>query len=729
MEYKEYSEEIDLQKHWLVLKRRWLPALGIFGAVTSVSALVASSLAPTYQATGKLMLKADKTSSLTGLADDQNGRLDALTQRSEPVNTQAEVIRSLPIAQATIKTLRLKDKEGLPLDPRDLLEKLKVKPLTGTDALSISYQSDDPKQAAQIVNTVIDNYINTNRESNRAEAVAARSFIQAQLPTVETAVSEAEENLRQFKQNNGVVSLAEETTSAVTILSKLEQQIVQAKADLEDTTAQSASFQQQIGMSAAQAVAMSTLGQSAGVQDALTQLQAVQSKLAVERTRYRDNHPAVVSLKQQEQVLSDLLQNRVQQVQGSSFNRPVGQLQSGDLRQGLTNDLVQSEVKRAGLRQQLEQLTTAYRLYQQRTAAYPALEKTQRELERKLQASQQTYETLLSSLQKIQVAENQKVGNAVVIEKADIAKRPSGLSKRLIIGAGGAAGLMLALGAAFLLDSIDRSVKTVREAKAVFGYTLLSIVPLHSRSGQSDSKSQPDSTVMVRDLPGSPISATYQMLQANLKFLSSDKKLKTIVISSSVPKEGKSEVAANLAAALAQVGRRTLLIDADLRNPNQHHIWGLNNTVGLSNVIVDQVAEHQAIQRAMDNLYVLTAGAIPPNPVPLLDSKRMASLLAGFAQAFDFIIFDTPPLAGTPDAAVLGKIADGLLLVVRPNVVNAASAAAAKEFLAQTHQNVLGMVINGVNVKSEPDSYFYYSQVQPEPAPKRPATALTGSEF
>ena len=720
MEYKEYSEEIDLQKHWLVLKRRWFPAIGMFGAVTSAAALVTSNLSPTYQATGKLMLKADRTSSLTGLADDQSGGINALTQRSEPVNTQAEVIRSLPIAQATIKTLHLKDKDGKSLDPRDLLKNLKVKPLTGTDALSVSYQSDDPKQAAQIVNTVIDKYINTNREGNRAEAVAARSFIQAQLPTVEAAVSAAEENLRQFKQLNNVVSLTEETSAAVTILSKLEQQIVQAKADLGDTTAQSVAFQQQLGMTSEQAIALSTLGQSSGIQDALTQFQDVQTKLAVARTRYRDNHPSIISLQRQETVLNDLLQNRVQQVQGSSISRPIGQLQTSDLRQDLTKDLVQSEAKRSGLAQQLQQLTSAYNLYQQRAAAYPALEKTQRELERKLQAAQQTYETLLSSLQKIQVAENQKVGNAVIIEKADVPKHPSGLSKKLLIAAGGAAGLMLAVGAAFLLDTIDRSVKTVREAKEVFGYTLLSIIPMYSR-GQSSSN------VIVRDLPGSPISATYQMLQANLKFLSSDKKLKTIVISSSVPKEGKSEVAANLAAALAQVGRRTLLIDADLRNPNQHHIWGLNNKVGLSNVIVDQVQEHQAIQRAMENLYVLPAGAIPPNPVPLLDSKRMASLLASFTQAFDFIIFDTPPLAGTPDAAVLGKIADGLLLVVRPNVVNAASAAAAKEFLAQTNQNVLGMVINGVNVNSEPDSYFYYSQAQAEQSSTK-KLATTASE-
>jgi capsular exopolysaccharide synthesis family protein len=722
MEYKPYSEEIDLQKHWLVIKRRWLPAVGIAGAVTSATAFAVSNLSPTYQATGKLLLKTDRTSSLTGLsADDQVGHITALTQRSEPVNTQAEVIRSLPIAQSTIKTLKLKGKDGKPLDPRKLLENLKVKPLTGTDALAVSYQSNDPNLAAKVVNTVIDKYIATNRESNREEAVAARSFIQAQLPTVEAAVQTAEENLRQFKERNSIVSLPEETTAAVAMMSKLEQQIVQAKADLGDITAQSSQFQQQLGMSPRQALNLTALAESTGVQEVLTQLQQVQSKLAVATTRYRDNHPTIASLQRQENVLSGLLQDRVQQIQGGA-SWSLGDLQTGKVRQDLTKDLVQTEVKRSGLEQQLQQLSSAYAAYQQRATTYPDLEKTQRELERRLKAAQQTYETLLASLQKIQVAENQKVGNAAVIEKASVPERPSGIDKRLLLAAGGAAGLLLAVGMAFLLDTIDRSVKTVREAKEVFGYTLLGIIPTHSKS------SQPNSRVIVRDQPGSPISATYQMIQANLKFLSSDKKLKTIVISSSVPKEGKSEVAANLAAALAQVGRRTLLIDADLRHPSQHHIWGLNNTAGLSNLLVGQIEEYQAIQRAMDNLYVLPAGAIPPNPVPLLDSKRIATLLSSFSQVFDFIIFDTPPLAGTPDAAVLGNIADGVLLVVRPNVVNGASAAAAKEFLAQTHQNVLGMVINGVNVKSEPDSYFYYTNAQSEQLPPKQLVAADAAK-
>jgi polysaccharide biosynthesis transport protein len=224
---------------------------------------------------------------------------------------------------------------------------------------------------------------------------------------------------------------------------------------------------------------------------------------------------------------------------------------------------------------------------------------------------------------------------------------------------------------------------------------------------------QPDSlipSVITRDLPRSPISEAYRMLQANLKFLSSDKPLKTIVVTSSIPREGKSEVAANLATAIAQVGRRVLLVDADMRRPVQHHVWNLTNSVGLSNVIVDQVDIREAVQEVMPNLDILSAGVMPPNPVALLDSRRMAVLVADFAEQYDFVIFDTPPLSGTADSAVLGKMADGVLLVVRPGVIDSTNAESAKEFLMQSGQRILGMVINGVDTKNEPDNYFYYAK-------------------
>jgi capsular exopolysaccharide synthesis family protein len=153
-------------------------------------------------------------------------------------------------------------------------------------------------------------------------------------------------------------------------------------------------------------------------------------------------------------------------------------------------------------------------------------------------------------------------------------------------------------------------------------------------------------------------------------------------------------------------------VDADMRHPSQHHLWELTNASGLSNILVGEAEFNTAVKEVMPGLDVLTSGVIPPNPVALLDSKRMASLMETFLKNYDFVIVDTPPLAGIADAPILGKMADGILLVVRPGVVDATSAKSAKEFLERSGQNVLGLVANGVIIKNEPDSYFYYTKEQ-----------------
>jgi polysaccharide biosynthesis transport protein len=713
IESKVYSEEIDLQKYWLVLRRRWLPAMGVFGTVVSLAALYGLSQEPVYEVEGKLIFKTDQASSLTGLAEGL-GRLEALDYQNSPLDTQAEIVRSSPVLKEVIRSLNLQDKRGRPMQLQDLVEKLQIEGIRGTDVLSIAYKDTDAKLAAAIVNKIIEIYLRENVQSNRAEAASAREFIVSQLPATEASVLRADLNLRQFKEANNVIVLEEEARSAVETIANLEDQIAQAQAQLADSTARVQQLQSRIGVISQQAVALSSLSQSTGVQDVLIQYQEAQRQLAVEQTRYREGHPAIDNLQRRIDALESLLQERVTQVLGSSQSVSLGDLQLGDVKQELITQFVQAEAERLGVAGRLNALQGAQAIYKNRASSLPRLEQTQRELERKLQAAQITYEALLTRLQEIQVAENQNIGNARIVSPAIVPEEPIGPRKKLILAAGGFAGLLLAIATAFAIDLIDRSVKTVKEAKELFGYTVLGIIPaLRTVEKAQLQQGQPDSlipSVITRDLPRSPISEAYRMLQANLKFLSSDKPLKTIVVTSSIPREGKSEVAANLATAIAQVGRRVLLVDADMRRPVQHHVWNLTNSVGLSNVIVDQVDIREAVQEVMPNLDILSAGVMPPNPVALLDSRRMAVLVADFAEQYDFVIFDTPPLSGTADSAVLGKMADGVLLVVRPGVIDSTNAESAKEFLMQSGQRILGMVINGVDTKNEPDNYFYYAK-------------------
>ncbi len=715
MEPTEYSEQIDFQKYWLVLKRRWLPAAGVFGIVVGLAALAVLSKKPVYEAEGQLLIKRDRSSELTGLKNDI-GEIVAIGEKTNPLSTEAKIIGSFPIAQETVKLLDLRDEKGNPLKPKALLEGLDAKPVTGTDILQITYKGNDPNMVAAVVNKIMDVYIAENIRSNQAKAKAAREFISKQLPKVEATVTRADAALRDFKEKNRVVALEAEATEAVEVIAELDKQIAQARAQLADVSSQTENFRNQLGLSREEAVAVTSLSQSPGVQEVLTDLQKVQSQLAVERARFLDTSPTVASLQRKEAELNAVLQERVDQVLGSRQQTPVKNLQIGELKQNLTADFARSEVQRAGLASHLSVLNNARAAYKNRYDILPQLEQKQRELERKVEAAQTTYGTLLNKLQEAQVAENQTVGNARKISVAQVPEKKAGPSKKKYLAAGGLAGILLGIATAFWLDLTDKSVKTLKEARELFGSTLLGVIPAFGKSGKIRHSvgdlERIVTRIVAREMPRSPIGQAYQMLQANLKFLSSDKQLKAIVVTSSVPKEGKSEVSANLAVAMAQVGRRVLLVDADMRHPSQHHLWELTNASGLSNILVGEAEFNTAVKQVMPGLDVLTSGVIPPNPVALLDSKRMASLMETFLKNYDFVIVDTPPLAGIADAPILGKMADGILLVVRPGVVDATSAKSAKEFLERSGQNVLGLVANGVIIKNEPDSYFYYTKEQ-----------------
>ncbi|HEY9300260.1 MAG TPA: polysaccharide biosynthesis tyrosine autokinase, partial [Phormidium sp.] len=305
------------------------------------------------------------------------------------------------------------------------------------------------------------------------------------------------------------------------------------------------------------------------------------------------------------------------------------------------------------------------------------------------------------------------VGNAMIIEEANVPGKPADSKKKLFVIAGFAAGVMVYVVIAFLVDLADPTLKTAKELRQIFKYTVLGMIPSWQKRliFPIPMKKQDEKVKLaVKDAPHSIISETYRMLQANLKFLSPDRELKVIVVTSTVSKEGKSTVSANLAVAMAQLGQRVLLIDGDMHHPMQHHIWNLTNAAGLSDVIVGQADINTVVKGVMDNLDVLPCGVIPPNPLALLDSKRMASLIADFSEDYNFVIIDTPPLVLVADALTLGKVADGVLLVARPGVVDTVSASASKGFLVQSGQNVLGIVVNGIVVENEPDSYFHHAK-------------------
>jgi polysaccharide biosynthesis transport protein len=700
-----FTEEINFQKYWLVLQRRWwlIAIAAITGA--ALAGLYVLPKPKSYQAGGKLLVKPDQSSQLTGF-DVKSGEIKALTQKSDPLSTEAEILKSKPVLEAAARALDLKDRTGKSIDAVALVKQLTVKPIVGTDILQVIYQSEQPEVAARVVNQVMQDYIRNNVQVNRSQAIAAREFILAELPQAEVAVREAENSLRRFREANGVVALEQEAQESVKSIAALGQNIDSSAALLSQAEARVLQLSRQVGMDVGTAMRVNALNQSEAVQKALADWRLAEAELAKQRTIYQEGSPEINQLAEQVKAAQAVLQNQTEEIAQQEGGLSVGQLQLSKTQQDLVGDLARAETERSSLREGLASLVRSRSAAAVKSSSMPGLEASQRELQRRVDAAQTTYKTLLTKLQEVQVAENQNVGNARVVSDAIVPVDAVGAGKVVILFGGGVVGLLLGLSLAFLVDFADRSVKTLQEITALMPYSVLGMIP-QVEGPRLDASLEGMPQLITQDFQDFGGQEAYQMLQANLRFLPTDQVARSILVTSAGRSEGKSTVAANLALALAQGQRRVLLVDADMRNSCQHHVWQVSNAVGLSNVLVGQVQMDQAITAVRENLHVLTAGTVPPNPLVLLDSSAMTMLVERFTEHYDFVVFDGPTVMGTADSTVLNRLVDGSLVVVRMGMAEIERLKTMRQFLAQSGHRVLGMVVNGVVGMSDREGRSY----------------------
>jgi capsular exopolysaccharide synthesis family protein len=208
----------------------------------------------------------------------------------------------------------------------------------------------------------------------------------------------------------------------------------------------------------------------------------------------------------------------------------------------------------------------------------------------------------------------------------------------------------------------------------------------------------------------SPISELYRTIRTNIEFTAVDEPVKTMVVTSPAPGEGKSTTAANLAVVFAQNGNKVLYVDGDLRKPTSHYTFGAMNTIGLTNVLVKKNPLETAVQKTkVENLFLLTSGPIPPNPAELLNSKEMEGMLEHAKALYDIIIIDSPPVMAVTDAQILANKCDGTILVLSSGKTDREQATTAKELLTKAKAKLLGVVLNNKKMKAG-HNYYYYSK-------------------
>ena len=312
----------------------------------------------------------------------------------------------------------------------------------------------------------------------------------------------------------------------------------------------------------------------------------------------------------------------------------------------------------------------------------------------------------ITSVKKIQQQEAQtpnsrSADNLVIVAPAVTEDKPVSPQTMPIVGIAAGVGLIVAIGLAVLREALDQSIKSDEELQERVG-----LIPLGHVGYVPAEKGRLGELVAMSK--NSPAGEAYKSLRTNLLFSTHGNDLKSIVVTSAAPDEGKSRTAANLAVVLAAAGERTLLLDADFRRPSQHRIFGQVRNVGLSNLVLQDIPQDKLFTpiEAVPNLWFLASGPIPPNPSEMLGSSRVAGLLAGFRQTFDYVIIDSPPVNAVTDPTILAAGADATVLVAEEGRTTYAALAHAKAGLDKVSANILGVVINKIRAKA--GSYHYY---------------------
>lgn len=696
------AERPELLKYWSILRRRWLPASLAFLSVFTLVVLNSLRKPSIYRARGEVLFEPEqRTTELIGL--ESTGAFNS----NKDLRTQIREMLSTPLLGKVTNLLAGSMPATDALSVGALRGGFRLSPLPETKIIEVAYESPDPHLAEQAVNLLMQISVEHNLETSRATAAAARKFISQQVPELRQRVFATELALRKFKETYNITDLEVTKAANANKLESIQDQLDDSATKLSDLDSQRADLQNQLGVTAQQAITTSALSQSTAVQGALGRLEAVELKLAEARANLTPDHPQITDLESRQRQLRRLLRNQVSQVLGRQEIRGQPRLQVGATQQGLLDQLIDLEITRKGLLQQRSILAQQRIFYQKRAAQLPKLEQRYRELTRESQAAESTYQDLLKSLQEFKVAENQTIPNVRVIEPALLPTQPIGPNRLMEAIRGAMAGALLAAALAYLLELLDRKLKSVDAIREAYPDTLLGTIPTFD----PEATERPQLPTLCETL--TPINEAYRMIQANLKFLSSDQPIRTITVTSALAKEGKSTSIANLGVVLAEMGHRVLLVDADLRQSAQHQIWELQNDYGLSHLLAasaDQDNSSLPIHEVTQNLDVITAGVVPPKPLALLDSERMANFVHSQLQDYDYVLIDTPPLTAAADPLVLGRISDGILMIARPDYLDKDTAKITREQLSQSSLNVLGLVINGVITDNEIYSYYYYSK-------------------
>jgi capsular exopolysaccharide synthesis family protein len=354
---------------------------------------------------------------------------------------------------------------------------------------------------------------------------------------------------------------------------------------------------------------------------------------------------------------------------------------------------------------------------QREMEALNAVELEYKRLEAAAQSRKDLNTQLMVRQKEAQLQAEARANNVRILDAALVPERP--VSPRLFVNLSVA--LLIALfggiGLALLIDSLDSSVKNQEQLEKEFGLTFLGLVPsMRPQRRKKGNRFEPTGPIdpdrYVLDYPHSTAAECVRTVRTNLLFMAPERELRKLLITSAGPREGKTSTSVNIAATMAMSGNRVLLIDSDLRRPRIHRIFDLENNRGLSNLVLDPERDLATVAQpsGVENLDIMCSGPIPPNPAELLHTASFHRVVERLLERYDRIIFDSPPVCAVTDALILGNVCDGAVLVVRAGQTSREMVKKASRLLADVKVNILGALLNNVDVSRRGYGQYYYQE-------------------
>jgi capsular exopolysaccharide synthesis family protein len=429
-----------------------------------------------------------------------------------------------------------------------------------------------------------------------------------------------------------------------------------------------------------------------------------EAALTVKRTQYTDDAPEVQDAQAQLNKLRGAMQMRVKHVLGKGLGDQELVSSRTSSEERFLAELVTAQTELAQLDARAAALKASRGEYENRFSSLPAKDQQLAQLNRRKAAAEQTYEVFLKREQEMRITEAMNLGNVRMVEEATVASASvSGYSRTVSLAA--LLGLIFGLGVALLIEFLDDRIRRPEEAENVLELPILGMLPWVE--GREASRRR----LVVLEDPRSPVTESYRALQTYTRTVEPDVRHQCFMLTSPGPKEGKSTVLANLAITSAQLGKRTLIVDTDLRAPSQHINFDRQNLMGIYDVVYEGCPLEEAIQQTdVEGLDILCTGPVPPDPVQTLHADAFKRMVEKLRKDYDAIFFDSPPINLFTDAAVLGRMTDSVLMVVDVRSTTRQATMAAKELLIKAKVPLAGMVVKNTAATTNRYHTRYYER-------------------